>query len=133
MHTPLRLRRRTRKRLAEADGVYYSRPLRAAQAKEMLPLTQHEAYIGTIFGRMFFLPAMHCLRMRHLDRQKAEAVMREVRGTAWLLWRIHLAFRQMASRQGMGAYLALILIQKLPQVNRFFCLAWCGCIIHALA
>lgn len=59
--------------------------MNAAQAKEMLPLTEHEAYIGTIFGRMFFLPAMHFLRMRHLDRRKAEAVMREVCGMYYQL------------------------------------------------
>ena len=83
----------------------------------MLPLTQNEAYVCTCGGRMWFMPGVHCLKARHLDAQKTERVMREVRTTAWLLWRIHLAFRQMASRQGMGAYLALLLTKSLPQVG----------------
>ena len=40
-----------------------------------------------------------------------------MRCTAWLLWRIHLTFRQMASRQGMGAYLALVLIKNMPKAG----------------
>ncbi len=42
-----------------------------------------------------------------------------MRCTAWLLWRIHLTFRQMASRQGMGAYLALVLIKNMPQARPY--------------
>ena len=38
-----------------------------------------------------------------------------MRRTAWLLWRVHLTFRQMASRQGMGAYLALVLLRNMPK------------------
>lgn len=42
-------------------------------------------------------------------------MLTDIRCTAWLLWRIHLAFRQMAFRQGMGAHFALVLTKMLPQ------------------
>ena len=38
----------------------------------------------------------------------------EIRFTAWLLWRIHLAFRQMGVGGGMGAQFALAFLKSLP-------------------
>lgn len=44
----------------------------------------------------------------------AQDVLTDIRCTAWLMWRIHMAFRQMAFRQGMGAHFALVLTKMLP-------------------
>ena len=41
------------------------------QAKEMLPLTQNEAFVGTCFGRMWFLP-IGWRTMRHLPKGQVE-------------------------------------------------------------
>lgn len=37
-----------------------------------------------------------------------------IRFTAWLLWRTHLAFRQMGLGGGMGAQFALAFLKNLP-------------------
>ena len=44
----------------------------------------------------------------------AQEVILEIRFTAWLLWRIHLAFRQMGVGGGMGAQFALAFLKSLP-------------------
>ncbi len=38
----------------------------------------------------------------------------EVRFVAWLIWRIHLAFRQMGVGGGMGCQFALAFLKNLP-------------------
>ena len=38
----------------------------------------------------------------------------EIRFTAWLIWRIHLAFRQMGVGGGMGAQCALVFLKSIP-------------------
>lgn len=50
-------------------------------------------------------------------------IVLEIRCAAWLLWRIHLAFRQMAFREGMGAHFALVLTKVLPAGPTPFCLS----------
>lgn len=47
----------------------------------------------------------------HLSMQD---LITEIRFTAWLLWRIHLAFRQMVVGGGMGAQFALAFLKNLP-------------------
>ncbi|CAK0786419.1 hypothetical protein CVIRNUC_009632 [Coccomyxa viridis] len=85
-----------------------------SRATEALPLSQREAYIGTFLGRMWFLPGVKWFRMRHLPYEETEEVIMEIRFTAWLLWRIHLAFRQMGVGGGMGAQFALAFLKSLP-------------------
>ncbi|BDA49094.1 probable aluminum-activated malate transporter 5 at N-terminal half [Coccomyxa sp. Obi] len=86
-------------------------------AHEMLPLSQNEAYVGTYFGRMWFLPGLVWCGFKHIPKEQIKApqdVLTDIRCTAWLMWRIHMAFRQMAFRQGMGAHFALVLTKMLP-------------------
>ena len=44
----------------------------------------------------------------------AQDLIMEIRFTAWLIWRIHLAFRQMGVGGGMGAQCALAFLKSLP-------------------
>ncbi len=37
---------------------------------EMLPLSQNEAYIGTFFGRMWFLPGLVWCGLKHIPKEQ---------------------------------------------------------------
>ena len=74
-----------------------------------------EGLIGTCLCVAWPTGSEHpCRQVVFLVGKTAQEVLTDIRCTAWLLWRIHLAFRQMTFRTGMGAHFALVLTKMLP-------------------
>lgn len=45
-------------------------------AHEMLPLSQNEAYVGTYFGRMWFLPGLVWCGFEHIPKEQIKVRLR---------------------------------------------------------
>lgn len=43
-------------------------------AHEMLPLSQNEAYVGTYFGRMWFLPGLVWCGFKHIPQEQIKVL-----------------------------------------------------------